>query len=152
MGLFLVPDYPILAGTKAQFCRSAILRSLPCFLFNILFLFLFHTPFSLASRKRRRIPLSSIYTRYRIHTRCSFFIVAYYLDCLVLKSNSLALSSTSYVSFARTKNEQNENYILLLLSYTTQCLSRCNERVLQRSRKSERDSCFVHVPVCITWS
>jgi len=49
VGLFLVPDYPILAATEGRFCQNAGQSAVVCFYFAVF------------SRKRRRIPLSSVY-------------------------------------------------------------------------------------------
>jgi len=66
MGLFLVPDYPILAATEGRFCqkRRSICRNL---LFTLLF--------SLASAGEFLCPVSTLNNRVYIYTRCSFLLL-----------------------------------------------------------------------------
>lgn len=85
MGLFLVPDYPILAAQKhssvEQFAR--VVRRDLCIVFSCSFSSISFSHFhsrSTFSRKRQWIPLSSICTQYRVHVHG----VLFFFYCCIL--------------------------------------------------------------------
>lgn len=101
MGLFLVPDYPILAATEGRCCQNAG-RSV-CRNLLLLYCFLSQAPANSSVQYLYSI-IEYTYTVF-------FFIVAYFLDCLVLKDNLFQCSVvTSHVSFARTEKRKNTRF------------------------------------------